>query len=266
MPEGEGGSGYLNIFWVATAPSRTGPFTPLALRADNPIYPGELKQPYPVVSPDLHGAVASVVRIEAAFWHLNGPLMRLGEIEVYGRPTSAPAPAPAWKLIKGTVDLPPEPLGKPEPQYDWILKQRVRGGYTGYYEFAPEWLDRCRSAGLNTLIIHMFGEGLKGDFAAELRKWGSACRERGLHFIPRPRLRIGRGLRQHPVRRLPPRQRHPMDAHALPPFRRVLGEGRGRAGADGSAHRHQGRRGRVRPRPGDVRRGQHGLSGAMLLR
>ena len=90
-----------------------------------------------------------------------------------------------WSLPLCLLMLSSVVLAAPVKSYDWIAKERIRGGYMSAANLGPGQA-RMKSVGMN-LLMPKFG-GLQAtpteDNIKLLRQWGEAAKANGLHLMP----------------------------------------------------------------------------------
>lgn len=69
--------------------------------------------------------------------------------------------------------------------YDWLLREKLRGGYLSSADLGPD-LARAKAAGMNALLPKFGGLQAPPTEAniALLKRWGEVARQQGMHLLP----------------------------------------------------------------------------------
>ena len=181
---------YLNAFqlWAQAGPGA--PWMPLG-ETRNPLLPGEKPGPeYPITSVP-HGAgnapvIAQRLRLQCDGVAQSADLVRVGEIEVWGKAVVGAVNAVSWRVKRPVPQIAPVHLGKLPPAYDWITHDRIRALY-GYSDQSTDTalLDRAAAVGFNSFIFHTSGpQGhSEAGWQAICAAWAKVQAERKLRVI-----------------------------------------------------------------------------------
>ncbi|MBU0609365.1 MAG: hypothetical protein KKI08_15875, partial [Armatimonadetes bacterium] len=175
---------YLNSFRVWLQPAAGAAWLP-AGETRNPVLPGEKPPaPYPIVSAPLDRPARSV-RLRLDGVAQSADVMRVAEIEIWGKALTEPVAALPLRVTAPVPAIAPVALGKLAPAYDWITKRRLRGLYSYVGRSDDEALNqRAVAVGYNCLIVHTMGKShSEQGWPEEVTRWVEVQKRTPLRVI-----------------------------------------------------------------------------------
>lgn len=184
-PHGDAPRVYLNGYEVWLRPGPDAAWVPVG-EYRNAVLPGEKPPAAYALATAPIGKPARSVRIRFDGVAQSADVLRVAEVEIWGKVTGVVATGPSLRVRKPVPAIEPVPLGELTPAYDWIVRDRIRGIY-GYAQHSQDaaLLERAKAEGFNCFIFHASGREAHSatGWPAICERWARAQQHHGLKVL-----------------------------------------------------------------------------------